>query len=206
MHWFVLLFIIYICYYFLIICIADNSTIIGGAFDIQSFLNNLRRKYGPNLATKPINVEVEIKFKCDAIKLNKIAKWIIGQSKSIRTETTDYIWSRQKIIKTISGESTKWHTKDRLSKIDMQLGNEFPAKLTIATEQDLIEEPIMYTNYDLSRFKQRTSLQLDKYWRLDCTWVDNNTVPEIEAEYVAPDYWNALQRIKIIEKLILRLI
>jgi len=185
-----------------IIHMFDWPMIKGGAFDFQDFLNKLKKKYGKNSKTKSTNVEVEIKIKCNQAQVNKIVEWI-EQQKYIETKTTNRIWNNPNIIETINMATTasSWHKKDRLSKYDFNL-KECAGKITVAIEQDLMTTPSVQGEPNLIRNKHRKSVKLNNNWRIDCTWIDNNDIPEIEAEYIGPDYWNALKKIERINKFI----
>jgi hypothetical protein len=170
--------------------------VFGGAFDISAFLQTIKKKYKP---TQKSSVEVEIKLSRQDL-FDKIVKWIRRQ-KYIESDTTNKIWPHDGLINTIYADGTnKLSRKKRLTKYELPIG-----KLTVALEISEVNMAIPTAEPILVRQKKRISAPLNKYWRIDCTWVNGAQIPEVEIEYIASDYWNSLQHIPEIERFLMSL-
>lgn len=178
----------------------NRRRLIGGAFDPQDLLDGLKKKYGKNSKCKSTNVEVEIKIKCNTQEqTNKILNWVMRQ-KYTKSKTINKIWNDPKAIETVNEDSGKstWHKKDRLSYFNIGLP-ECNGKITVAVEQDLQSPPSIFREPNLFRKKNRISATLNKNWRIDYTLIDDNEIPEIEAEYTGTDFWNSLKKRKEVD-------
>lgn len=170
-----------------------TNKIYGGVFDINKYLIGLK-----NIEE---HIEVEIKLK-DLDMINKIIKWVNIQTNIIKENTINNIWTKYQIIKITNGNDITWHTKKKLTNIMMP---EISGKMTVSIEKP-ITKPEIQEPPDIIRKKNRTSIKLNKYWRLDVTYVNDNDIPEIEIEYIAKDFYNAGKRINYIQKFIKNLI
>ena len=178
------------------------ASAIGGAFDIHKFIEGLRKKY-----TDPQDhIEIELKLK-DKSAYSKFAKWAKSQPDKTIEDSTNKIWTngRENVIETIynNGKSSKWSTKQRLSKYEIELG-----PIAISLEKDIEGPPNFIAEKskpNMVRQKSRVSANINEHWRVDCTKVrqsDTGEKEEVEIEYIAPDYWNALNHIDEVDQFI----
>jgi hypothetical protein len=196
------LWILFFIYLAVFLCIIgellryETQYIIGGVFDLASYLATIKKKYN----SKKDNIEVEIKLTQHDL-FDKIVVWIRQNKKNIETNTTNRIWHGSGLIETIdSAGKSEWSRKQRITKYMLPIG-----KLTVALEQSDIEVDMPNIKPDMIRTKKRISAPLNKYWRIDCTWVNDEQMPEIEVEYIAKDYWNVLRHIYEIDEFLANL-
>jgi hypothetical protein len=199
----------YIIILFLIIWIvikfnkSNNNIIEGGAFDFSKFLKSLPKKYN----NKNENIEIEIKYKNYEL-FEKIVNWVRSNKKYTIKNTTNKIWNELNLIETTDEDNKKqWNYKKKLSQIDISMvpikeNSLLLGKITVALEKPADQFDIKGPP-SIVRKKERISVDLNKYWRIDCTKVD--TKWEIEFEYIADDYWNVLEHIEDIENFLSRL-
>lgn len=193
------IFILFLIYLAIMLCVLgeflnrDVRHISGGAFDISTFLKGLKKKKAQG------HIEVEIKLLRPEFYEN-IEKYIRGHKHLVESNTTNRIWSlaEHNLIETIADGKSTWSTKRRISKFMLPVG-----KMTIALENNTTQKGVGEPN--LIRQKNRISAPLNKHWRIDYTEVDGNRELEVEFEYVAKDFWNAIGHIKEIEQFLTNL-
>jgi hypothetical protein len=193
------LLIIFFIYLAVLLCVFamafepnNRMLVTGGTFDISSFLQTIRKKYPQQDNSSAIEVEIKLLHKN---LFEKIVEWI-REKKYTESNTLNKIWQHDGLISTADSEGNiTWSRKKRISKYSLPIG-----KLTIALEESDICDPTPIGDPVVIRQKRRISTSLNDYWRIDCTWVNDEQIPEIEMEYIAKDYWNAPQHICEIEE------
>ena len=167
---------------------------------LNKYLNEL--KINRKKASEHIELELRLLNK---ELVNRVIQWV-RMHKPIITNTVNRIWTtpEHSIIETNTNGRIEYSIKERLTTFmlyeDGRIYENPPTmerpflKCGIAAEYacgDVATEQAKKSPPTLIRRKYRISARLNDHWMIDCTYVNNGDMPEVEFEYLGDDYWKA---------------
>lgn len=167
---------------------------------LNKYLNEL--KIDRKKASEHIELELRLLNK---ELVNRVIQWV-RMHKPIITNTVNRIWTtpEHSIIETNTNGRIEYSIKERLTTFmlyeDGRIYENPPTmerpflKCGIAAEYacgDVATEQAKKSPPTLIRRKYRISARLNDHWMIDCTYVNNGDMPEVEFEYLGDDYWKA---------------
>lgn len=167
---------------------------------LNKYLNEL--KINRKKASEHIELELRLLNK---ELVNRVVQWV-RMHKPIITNTVNRIWTtpEHSIIETNTNGRIEYSIKERLTAFmlyeDGRIYENPPTmerpflKCGIAAEYacgDVATEQAKKSPPTLIRRKYRISARLNDHWMIDCTYVNNGDMPEVEFEYLGDDYWKA---------------
>lgn len=167
---------------------------------LNKYLNEL--KINRKKASEHIELELRLLNK---ELVNRVIQWV-RMHKPIITNTVNRIWTtpEHSIIETNTNGRIEYSIKERLTTFmlyeDGRIYENPPTmerpflKCGIAAEyacDNVATEQAKKSPPTLIRRKYRISARLNDHWMIDCTYVNNGDMPEVEFEYLGDDYWKA---------------